>query len=623
MRYNGRKIDMSVVPNFDLQRTIRRWDIRRRLTESVIWTPRGLMVGVLIGLIVALISRTRPWLIRDEVIMVTAVASAIGLGIVLLVIWLYPRSLIWLARYFDRRFELKERVSTALELLTGRIPPAEDLAEYQFQDTGKVIEKVNPAQYLPIQIRWMEWIGLVASAIILFLLLRMENSYADQVLNRRELDQALAEQVEELEAQREEILSNQELSEAEQQQLVEPLDEAIETLQEPEVSREEAVAALSEAEQELREQADGFSEEQEQAFESAGERLTEAEPTPAEEAGEALSEGNLEEAANQLEELGEDIANGQLSPEEQQALADQLEQAADALEETNPAAAQALRDAAQALRNGDMEAAQEALEKAADALRDQQQQAQNTPQAQSAQQAADQAQQSAQEVASANQPQQGQPSDQSQDGSSQNQQQGNQAQNQQGGDQPGQQGQIGQQGQPQEGQNAQGEQSQQGQFAQAGSQTSEGGQDSNGSGIPVDTDGASSQESNGTAAGDTPGGQGSDTTTGESSSQGITTNNNPDQGNDATIQQFDSVYAPSGRITGQENPTSVDGTPQGDNFIDEREADFNEAFEGDSRITYDQVYADYANSVNEALDTDYIPIGLKDVIRSYFSSLEP
>ena len=40
-------------------------------------------------------------------------------------------------------------------------------------------------------------------------------------------------------------------------------------------------------------------------------------------------------------------------------------------------------------------------------------------------------------------------------------------------------------------------------------------------------------------------------------------------------------------------------------------------------VPYNQVYSDYANAANHALDSGYVPLGLRDVVRDYFTSLEP
>jgi hypothetical protein len=44
---------------------------------------------------------------------------------------------------------------------------------------------------------------------------------------------------------------------------------------------------------------------------------------------------------------------------------------------------------------------------------------------------------------------------------------------------------------------------------------------------------------------------------------------------------------------------------------------------GQSNVPYNQVYADYASAVSQALDTGYVPMGMRGVVRDYFSSLNP
>ena len=43
----------------------------------------------------------------------------------------------------------------------------------------------------------------------------------------------------------------------------------------------------------------------------------------------------------------------------------------------------------------------------------------------------------------------------------------------------------------------------------------------------------------------------------------------------------------------------------------------------ESLVPYDQVYGDYRDAAYEALDDDYVPLGYREFIRDYFSSLEP
>jgi hypothetical protein len=45
--------------------------------------------------------------------------------------------------------------------------------------------------------------------------------------------------------------------------------------------------------------------------------------------------------------------------------------------------------------------------------------------------------------------------------------------------------------------------------------------------------------------------------------------------------------------------------------------------EGRAGVPYREVYAEYADQAGAALEGSYIPLGLKQYVRDYFSSLEP
>ncbi len=51
--------------------------------------------------------------------------------------------------------------------------------------------------------------------------------------------------------------------------------------------------------------------------------------------------------------------------------------------------------------------------------------------------------------------------------------------------------------------------------------------------------------------------------------------------------------------------------------------EFNETFDGESTVPYQDVFRGYEQAMQEALESGYIPISLRDIIHAYFSSLEP
>ena len=96
-------------------------------------------------------------------------------------------------------------------------------------------------------------------------------------------------------------------------------------------------------------------------------------------------------------------------------------------------------------------------------------------------------------------------------------------------------------------------------------------------------------------------------------------NNNPDGQGEA---QFEAVNVPR-RIGPQPNDGSnIQLDPDASN-APIQEGDFAQNPNGQVTVPYNQVFSDYADAANRALDSDYVPLGLRDVVRDYFTSLEP
>lgn len=342
-----------------LKRHLDRWDMRLRVQHSLTWLPRGLLGGMAVGLLLALAARVWPLLPGEVIILLAGLLLVIGMVGALLGVWLWRRTPLQAARLFDRQFGLRERVSTALELAGGVLPvESETLAERQITQAVRVAGQVDARRGLPLWADWREWAGVLAALLILSLAVFLPNPQDDVLAAQAEVDQAIAEEIEKLEQMREEVLADPALTSEEQQAIVETLDEAIETLSQPGISQEEAVAALDTTQQELRDLSEQFAQERQQALEEASGLF---DGTKAQEFAEALQNGDFAAAAEALENL--DLDN--LTPEEQQELAESLAEAAEALAESNPELAESLGEAAEALANGDTASAEAALDEAA------------------------------------------------------------------------------------------------------------------------------------------------------------------------------------------------------------------------------------------------------------------
>ncbi len=593
---------------------IAQWDRRYRWQRTVWWLPRSLLLGLVLGITLFIIARVRPLLLAAELALITGGLTAISLGVMLGLVWLRQREPLAIARRFDEEFHLGERISTALELIDGQIAANDELTSYQIDDAVAQGQSVDPRHELPLQWDRNGWILVVVALIMLALLYFLPNPQVPVDAAAAATQAAIDEAAEDVEDVTETIAADPTLDEEQREQLLEQLEQTNSILEEEQVTPEEAFASLAEAQDELEEQAQALNQqlqEQQSALQEAAEALQQ--PLNNNQ-GASGAEGAIPALQEMQANLDDSTAEQLLD------LANALEQAADQLEQTNPAAAEALRQAAEALRNGDMEAAQQAMQDAAQQMQQQQQQMQQQQQsAQQMQQGAQQMEQAANQVAQQSQQQQGQ----QQSGQQQSGEQQAGDQQSQSGEQPGQQGQQpsqqqGQQpGQPgdQEGQQS-GSQSGQQPGDQSGEQ---GGQPGGEQAGQQSGEGQSQQPGTGSGAGDQQGnaGQDSDQAAGSGSQDQPSQNNNPDG---AGTGQFAPIYAPQ-RAGGEGGPELFLEPDNSD--VPLTEGEFAQNPEGQSLVPYNQVFSDYSNAANRALESDYIPLGLRDVVHDYFTSLEP
>jgi len=511
---------------------ITQWLWRVRVRDAVRGAVRGLAIALLLALALALAARFLPLVFTATQIQLSVVAAGAGLLIGAAYGFFKPRSRLAAARDFDRRLGLAERTSMALELEAAPERAPAWLVAQQWTDAAEAARRAPAAARLRLfDISRIELAVAAVCAVALFAGFAFWPNPQDTVLAQQQaVQQAIAEQIEKIEQAIAAIENNDDLTDDQKEALTEPLEQAQQALQQPGLTEDQAQEALAQAQQELRSLQDPNAQAQAQALQQAGEQLSGNNTTQS--VGEALQNGDLQAAGEALQ----NIDPSTLSVEEQQALADQLEQAAESLSGTDPQTAQALQDAAEALRNGDTTGAQQALQQAGQSM---QQAGQQAAQSQAAGQASDQVTDAQRAIAQA-----------------------------------GQQGQQGQEGQGQ-------------------------GQGSGG--------GAGTGTGNGQGAGGE--------TQGQNGTGGAT---------DGGVSDYEPIYAPS-HIGGSggtdvQVPEGGSGDP-GDDVVGEGPT--GEQNTGEVTVPYNEVYADYRDSAYSAVNEGDYPPEIRDIVRQYFSSLEP
>jgi hypothetical protein len=186
---------------------LRRWGLRLRVAESLVWGPWAAAAGLGLGLLLALAARVWPLLMGPVLAMLAGLLALVGVAVGLAVVWLHPRSLWRLARIFDRRFGLHERLTTAVEISTARLQATAAMAEAQLSDTLAVAARVEPriGVLLPLRASRPALLAFGILTLGLALSLWLPNSQEDVLLQRAAVREAIVEQIEELEAAQEEV----------------------------------------------------------------------------------------------------------------------------------------------------------------------------------------------------------------------------------------------------------------------------------------------------------------------------------------------------------------------------------------------------------------------------------
>jgi len=530
------------IQSTDLEQHIRRWLGRLRLQRAVAWSGRGLIAGLAASLVAAIAAMLNGLLLRAEFVSVVGLAAFAGAAIAAAVAYAWPTPRLRAARFFDMRFGLRERVSTALELARGHIATSHEIARRQFDDAVENARRVEAARHLPLRLDRLDILTAGALAACALFVAARGDAFFQTAQQTRTVLSAVAEEVKQIEAIRESIQSNDALTEEQRRELLERLDRTARSLQEAR-SPEQATSVLTAGEEQLQALVDAQAQIQSQALKDVGSLLSRENGSLLQDFGKNLVEGDTLAAA----EILANIDPSGLSATESDTLSRQLDAAAESLQTAEPELAQTLREAAQALRNRDAQAAQQALEQAAQTLT---RVAQRIAQSEAARAAASQLGQGRQRVIAA----------------------GRGAQAPTG----------------QSGQSGQGQSSQPGEGA-AGSGAGRGEADGEGD--------------SGVEAGQEPIDQG----------------NAPGDGGE---RGYEAIYAPErlGRGDGAEVTLPGSGDPGGEVV---GQGNTSPGSEGQSSVPYFEVFAAYAQVVRQAMDSGQVPPNLRDVVRDYFSSLEP
>jgi hypothetical protein len=323
--------------------------------------------ALLIALVIAVIGLAVPkfWIIYvdSNTWIASWLGGAVAAGLFFAIGWTMAvrRQAMDAAIELDRRFGLKERVSSVLSLQSDELET--EAGRALLNDASRRVESLEVREKFGISINARALLPLLPALVALALVLvpdAQDKAKAASSVNAeiREQIKRSAQELKARLAEKQKRLEESGLEDAEQifKKLHQGLDEMS---KDGKVDRKQALVKINDLAKELEQRRKelGDPDNLQKQFEG----LKNIERGPADKIADALKEGNFEKAVEQLKQLQEKMEKGDLSEQEKQQLAQQLQQMQQKMQEIvdaqREAKAELERQIQQKMAEGDTEAA--------------------------------------------------------------------------------------------------------------------------------------------------------------------------------------------------------------------------------------------------------------------------
>ncbi|MCB9006254.1 MAG: hypothetical protein H6656_02520 [Ardenticatenaceae bacterium] len=98
-------------------------------------------------------------------------------------------------------------------------------------DTLTAVRRVDTQAMLPFKVNRQDWLVILVALVLLGTAVLLPNTQETALLKSRAIQETIDEQVETLEALEEEIIQNPELTDEQEEELLEPIQNALEGLE--------------------------------------------------------------------------------------------------------------------------------------------------------------------------------------------------------------------------------------------------------------------------------------------------------------------------------------------------------------------------------------------------------
>jgi hypothetical protein len=319
----------------EIKRQVNRAQRRLVLEQFLTIVAWSLFASLLVGVIGLAIPKIWPLMGVDrEAWMWSWIAGSAAAGLLVAGVWTYfvRRSPLEAAIEIDRRFGLKERVSSTLALAPDEL--SSDIGQALMQDAVRRVERIDVKEQFKVAPSWRNVLPILPAIALVLLPLVPDASpkKAEASAEARQNEQKQVKKaVQTLLKQKRGQAQKVDPTKLEQGDFEKMIDQKLEKLVSKEgMDRKNALIELNKLSNEIdkRKQELGGADKLKKELE----KLTKIEKGPAEKLAQAMKEGDFQAAQKELQKLAEKLKAGELSKEDEQALAKQAEQIKEKIE---------------------------------------------------------------------------------------------------------------------------------------------------------------------------------------------------------------------------------------------------------------------------------------------------
>ncbi len=354
-----------------LQLQVRRARRRLVLEQFISIATWSLFVTLLVAVVGVAIPKIWVLAIDSQTWMWSWVGGSIGAGVLTAMIWTFcvRRSALEAAIEIDRRFGLKERVSSTLAL--GPEERDTEIGKALVTDTARRVERIDVKDKFRLSPSWRNALPLLPAAIVALLAI-LPNAVMKKTEASTEVTEQQNKKLNKTVVKMQQMLAQQQTEKKDaddnlkdgefKQELAKKLNELA---NKENAERKDVFVKLNDLAQEIEKKKKEFGGAEDLKKELA--KLKEIEKGPADKFAEALKDGDLGKAQEELKKLVEAAKKGELKEEDKKALAKQLEKIKEQVEQKKQQRDQVKKELEEEVKKkmaaGDQEGAEKAQQK--------------------------------------------------------------------------------------------------------------------------------------------------------------------------------------------------------------------------------------------------------------------